>query len=176
MLHFKWAPGFFASALFSFLLISPAPAQTQSSAPATAPQQPVNTQPVTPVPDPDAVIPPVPQMEPMPAVSPGAQVLVSKPNAEPIQPDGSVAAKSVDRAGLTFTAWDMELLIRPVSSAIAVRARVSVRNDAATPRNILPLQISFIVCGAVQKQYVFTKYMPMEGLLLLRRILLLLSS
>jgi len=142
MLHFKWAPGFFASALFSFLLISPAPAQTQSSAPATAPQQPANTQPATPVPDPDAVIPPVPQMEPMPAVSPGAQVLVSKPNAEPIQPDGSVAAKSVDRAGLTFTAWDMELLIRPVSSAIAVRARVSVRNDAATPRNILPLQIS----------------------------------
>jgi hypothetical protein len=131
MLHFKWTLRLTASALSVFLFTAIASAQTQSPAPPAATQ-----------PDPDAVIPPAPQMEPMPAVPPGAQILVSKPNAEPAQPDASVAPKSVDRAGLTFTAWDLELLIRPVSSSLAVRARVTVRNDAVTPRSILPLQIS----------------------------------
>jgi hypothetical protein len=133
-------------AALTFLLAS-AGAQTQSSSSST--QQPAQSAPPpsatpasTPAPDPDAVIPSAPQMEPMPAVPPGAQVLVSKPNAEPAQPDPTAATTPVDRAGLTFTAWDLELLVRPVSSALAARASVTVRNDAATPRSILPLQIS----------------------------------
>lgn len=136
MLQLKWTPRVIASAFVLLLSVSVLSAQDQSPpAPAATPTTPT-------APDPDAVIPPVPQMDPMPAVSPGAQVIVSKPNAEPAQPDASVVAKSVDRAGLTFTAWDLELLFRPVASSLAVRARVTVRNDAATPRSILPLQIS----------------------------------
>jgi hypothetical protein len=76
----------------------------------------------------------------MPPVSPGAQVVISAPTHAPATPASQPIA--VDRENLTFTAWDLEILIRPIASSLAARARITVRNDASTPRSVLPLQIS----------------------------------
>jgi len=123
------------------LLAGSAVAQTQSPA-AASPKKSATTQPAPAPATPDDVIPAAPIADPMPPVPPGAHVLVSKPGAAAAQPDASAEPKPIDRAGLAFTAWDLDLLIRPVASSIAVRARITIRNDAATPRSILPLQIS----------------------------------
>ncbi len=81
--------------------------------------------------------------EPLPPVAAGATVVASGPTA--LAQSSATDAASItpaDRANLTITAWDLELLIRPTSSDLAVRAHITVRNDAAAARILLPLQIS----------------------------------
>jgi hypothetical protein len=52
------------------------------------------------------------------------------------------APATTDRGNLTFTAYDLELLMRPASAALTARGEITIRNDGATPSTQLPLQIS----------------------------------
>ncbi len=78
----------------------------------------------------------------MPPVAPGAKVVASSPTSPQALTPEAQTPKQIDRSNLTFTAWDLELLIRPVESSLAARAHITLRNDAATPRSTVPLQIS----------------------------------
>ena len=83
--------------------------------------------------------------DPLPPVAPGATVVASTPTAAPaVQTTAAEAATTtpVDRANLTIASWDLELLIHPVQSGLAVRAHLTVRNDGTNPHTVLPLQIS----------------------------------
>jgi hypothetical protein len=50
-------------------------------------------------------------------------------------------ASDDDRRALTFTAFDMDVHLRPEVHQIAVRAQITVRNDGKTPLAHLPLQL-----------------------------------
>ena len=92
---------------------------------------------------PQEPIPALPK-EPEPPVPSGARVVAS-PQTSVLQtaasgpPNGD--APKVRRSGITITAWDLELLLRPATHGLAVRGRVTVRNDGA-PLTTLPLEIS----------------------------------
>jgi hypothetical protein len=51
-------------------------------------------------------------------------------------------ATDAEREALTFTAFDMDVHLRPVAQQIDVRALLTVRNDGHTPLAHIPLQIS----------------------------------
>ena len=51
-------------------------------------------------------------------------------------------ADDAERQAITFTAFDMDVHLRPTEQSIAVRALVTVRNDGKAPLAHLPLQIS----------------------------------
>ncbi|WP_420238494.1 hypothetical protein ACOBR2_02505 [Telmatobacter bradus] len=51
-------------------------------------------------------------------------------------------ATDAERAAITFTAYDMDVRLRPSDQQIAVRALLTVRNDGKAPLNRLPLQLS----------------------------------
>ena len=51
-------------------------------------------------------------------------------------------ADDAERQAITFTAFDLDVHLRPTEHSIAVRALVSVRNDGKAPLAHLPLQIS----------------------------------
>jgi hypothetical protein len=127
-------------------LFSPSLHAQQSSSSSSAPDTtaPAKSAPHSPTPQsqPDDAIPVAPNTEPMPPVPPNAHVIISAPTTPAAQSQPPAAPVAVDRDNLTFTAWDLELLIRPVASSFAARARVTIRNDASAPRSILPLEIS----------------------------------
>jgi hypothetical protein len=52
------------------------------------------------------------------------------------------AATDAERQAISFLSYDLEVHLRPTEHAMAVRARVSLRNDSASPLQRLPLQIS----------------------------------
>ena len=58
------------------------------------------------------------------------------------QPVSAPVATDAEREVLTFTAFDMDVHLRPVAQQIAVRALLTVRNDGHTPLAHIPLQIS----------------------------------
>jgi len=58
------------------------------------------------------------------------------------RPAGQPAAEDADRAALTFTAYDMDVRLRPTDQQIAVRALITVRNDSKSLLSRLPLQLS----------------------------------
>lgn len=58
------------------------------------------------------------------------------------QPVTSPIAIDAEREALTFTAFDMDVHLRPVAQQIAVRALLTVRNDGHLPLAHIPLQIS----------------------------------
>jgi hypothetical protein len=69
--------------------------------------------------------------------------------AAPAAPAASQTAKSelapplaAERQAVAFTAFDLDVRLRPVGQQIAVRALVTVRNDSKTPLTRIPLQIS----------------------------------
>ncbi len=65
------------------------------------------------------------------------------PTAKPsAQMAAAPAAEDAERAALTFTDFDMDVRLRSASHQIAVRAKVTVRNDGKTQLAHLPLQIS----------------------------------
>ena len=51
-------------------------------------------------------------------------------------------ANDSERQAVTFTAFDMDVHLRPEVHQIAVRARLTVRNDGKTPLAHIPLQLS----------------------------------
>jgi hypothetical protein len=58
------------------------------------------------------------------------------------QPVTSPVATDDEREALTFTAFDMDVHLRPAAQQIAVRALLTVRNDGHAPLAHIPLQIS----------------------------------
>ena len=58
------------------------------------------------------------------------------------QPVTSPVATDAEREALTFTAFDMDVHLRPAAQQIAVRALLTVRNDGHSPLAHIPLQIS----------------------------------
>ena len=58
------------------------------------------------------------------------------------QPVTSPVATDDEREALTFTAFDMDVHLRPAAQHIAVRALLTVRNDGRAPLAYIPLQIS----------------------------------
>jgi hypothetical protein len=53
-----------------------------------------------------------------------------------------VAAADVERQAVTFTAFDLDVHLRPAEQRLAVRAQLTVRNDGKTPLTRIPLQLS----------------------------------
>jgi hypothetical protein len=58
------------------------------------------------------------------------------------QPVAAPVATDAEREALTFTAFDLDVHLRPVAQQIAVRALLTVRNDGRAPLAHIPLQIS----------------------------------
>jgi hypothetical protein len=54
----------------------------------------------------------------------------------------STAATDAERQAITFLSYDLDVHLRPGEHAMAVRARVVVRNDSDNPLHRLPMQIS----------------------------------
>ncbi len=66
--------------------------------------------------------------------------------AGPPEPAKKVASAPIvedgERRAVTFTAFDMDVRLRPEAHAIAVRALITIRNDGKVPLARVPLQIS----------------------------------
>src|ERR1700722_11187845 len=52
------------------------------------------------------------------------------------------APTDAERQAITFLSYDLDVHLRPTEHAMAVRARVLLRNDSTTPMQRVPLQIS----------------------------------
>jgi hypothetical protein len=67
----------------------------------------------------------------------------TQPAAQPaIQTAAAPSIQDADRQAITFTAFDLDVRLRPAEQQIAVRALVAVRNDGKSPLARIPLQIS----------------------------------
>ena len=58
------------------------------------------------------------------------------------QPVSAPIATDAEREALTFTAFDLDVHLRPAAQQIAVRALLTLRNDGRAPLAHIPLQIS----------------------------------
>jgi len=74
------------------------------------------------------------------ADAPEDSVVPAKPAAA--KEDDSVVVTDAEREALTFTAYDLDVHLKPAASRIAVRAVLTVRNDGPTPLTRLALQIT----------------------------------
>ncbi|MGA2538738.1 MAG: hypothetical protein ABSF53_22210, partial [Terracidiphilus sp.] len=65
-------------------------------------------------------------------------------SAQPAPPQRSAVptAEDAERQAITFTAFDMDVHLRPAEKHIAVRALLTIRNDGKSPLARIPLQIS----------------------------------
>ena len=98
----------------------------------------------------EASSPPVVPSE-APAEHPGKVILSrsvddsgSTPVAAPATPAAkpAEAATDAERQAIIFLSYDLDVHLRPREHAMAVRARVLLRNDSGSPLHRLPLQIS----------------------------------
>ena len=62
--------------------------------------------------------------------------------AKPAAPTAEVRATDAERQAITFLTYDLDVHLQPREHAMAVRARVLVRNDSSGPLSRLALQIS----------------------------------
>jgi hypothetical protein len=62
--------------------------------------------------------------------------------AKPAAPTAEVRATDGERQAITFLNYDLDVHLQPREHAMAVRARVLVRNDSSSPLSRLALQIS----------------------------------
>ena len=53
-----------------------------------------------------------------------------------------VQAHAIDREAFTFTNYNLDVRIEPEQQRLAVRGKITLRNDSASPQKILALQIS----------------------------------
>ena len=56
--------------------------------------------------------------------------------------DPKPTAEDADRSAVAFTAYDLDVRLRPAEAHLAVRALITVRNDGKSPLARLPLQLS----------------------------------
>jgi hypothetical protein len=62
--------------------------------------------------------------------------------AKPAAPTAEVRATDEERQAITFLTYDLDVHLQPREHAMAVRARLLVRNDSSSPLSRLALQIS----------------------------------
>jgi len=128
-MKFRFAPAAFAAALL--LCLTSAKAQT------TSPPQPL----------PEQSTLPKPQSPTDKAIfsrsmdENGETTTQAGPGSIPQMVTAPIATDS-ERQAVTFTAFDMDVHLRPEVHQIAVRAQLSVRNDGKTPLAHIPLQLS----------------------------------
>src|ERR1035437_1584888 len=73
----------------------------------------------------------------------GQTTTQSGPSVQQPAAEGELAPPQVaERQAVTFTAFDLDVHLRPAAQQIAVRALLTVRNDGKTPLTRIPLQIS----------------------------------
>ena len=53
-----------------------------------------------------------------------------------------IQAHAIDREAFTFTKYDLDVRIEPEQQRLAVRGKITLRNDSASPQKNLVLQIS----------------------------------
>jgi hypothetical protein len=85
----------------------------------------------------------------VPAEHPGTVILsrsdddsASTPAPAPPAAKPAESASDAERQAITFLSYDLDVHLRPTEHAMAVRARVLLRNDSGSPLHRLPLQIS----------------------------------
>ena len=83
----------------------------------------------------------------VPAEQPGTVIFSRsvEDNAAPVKPAVPAAeahATDAERQAITFITYDLDVHLQPREHAMAVRARIVVRNDSRTPLDRLALQIS----------------------------------
>ena len=66
----------------------------------------------------------------------------SAPAAVAKAPQSTSTASDEERKAITFLSYDLDVHLQPRENAMAVRARVEVRNDGSAPLSRIPLQIS----------------------------------
>jgi hypothetical protein len=54
----------------------------------------------------------------------------------------AVPALAIDREAFTFTKYDLDVRVEPEQQRLAVRGKISLRDDSASPQKIITLQIS----------------------------------
>jgi len=75
-----------------------------------------------------------------------------------------VSCSAIDREAFTFTKYDLDVRIEPGQQRLAVRGRVTLRNDSTSPQRNISLQISStlhwrsIHAGDTEVQYVTQPY------------------
>ncbi len=95
------------------------------------------------------------EQNPAPESAPNSKVIFSRSasedSAETQQPESGKSAKvehpaakatDAERAAVTYTAYDLDVRLRPDEHALAVEAQVTIRNDGAQPLKQIPLQLS----------------------------------
>jgi hypothetical protein len=93
------------------------------------------------------------QQETAQPTQPGGKVIFSRstdengqtttqPAPAPPKMVSTPTAEDTERQSVTFTAFDMDVRLRPAEQHIAVRAIITVRNDSNKPLAHIPLQIS----------------------------------
>jgi hypothetical protein len=88
-----------------------------------------------------------PQPADVPAEHPGTVIFSrsvedSTAPVKPAAPTAEVRATDAERQAITFLTYDLDVHLQPREHAMAVRARVLVRNDSSSPLSRLALQIS----------------------------------
>jgi hypothetical protein len=83
----------------------------------------------------------------VPAEPPGKVILSRSiedgaPPAKPSIAQAEAPATDTERQAVTFLAYDLDVHLQPREHAMAVRARIQLRNDSANPLGRLALQIS----------------------------------
>ena len=53
-----------------------------------------------------------------------------------------IQARALDREAFTFTNYNLDVRVEPEQQRLAVRGKITLRNDSATPQKNLSLQIS----------------------------------
>ncbi len=134
----------------SLLLLAAGIAVASAQSPAPPAQQPASA----PAPAQPAAIPPPQAGQPKP---PSGKVILSRSTDEngqtttqagraaappPIKIAAEPTAEDAERQAVTFTAFDMDVRLRPAEQHIAVRALLTLRNDGPKPLAHIPLQIS----------------------------------
>ena len=113
----------FTTSLFALAFLLPLTTQAQTSQDATPPKGTVIFERHT---DPDA----------------STLKQTALPAAKEAPPTSVPDITDAERSALTFTAYDLDARLTPASSTLAMRARITVRNDGATPLTHVALQIS----------------------------------
>jgi hypothetical protein len=77
----------------------------------------------------------------------GQTTTQSNPPATPRAAEGELAPPQVavadaDRQAVTFTAFDLDVHLRPAEQHLAARAQLTIRNDGKSPLTHIPLQLS----------------------------------
>jgi hypothetical protein len=83
----------------------------------------------------------------VPAAPPGKVILSRSVEdaptpAKPSMVQAGAPATDAERQAITFLAYDLDVHLRPREHAMAVRARIQLRNDSSNPMGRLALQIS----------------------------------